>query len=58
VLHDVSVVDVEHATVRAHQDVTITDSTIAKVLSTASPPPPTATVVDGSGTCPKRRVRG
>jgi hypothetical protein len=58
VLHDVSVVDVEHATVRAHQDVTITDSTIAKVLPTASAPPPTATVVDGSGTCPKRRVRG
>jgi hypothetical protein len=49
-LHDVSVVDVEHAAVRAHQDVTITDRIIAEVLSTASAAPATATIVDGSGT--------
>ena len=40
----------EHAAVRAHQDVTITDGIIAKVLSTASAAPSTATIVDGSGT--------
>lgn len=50
VLHDVSVVDVEHATVRPHQDVTITDGTITAVLPTAPAAPSTATMVDGSGT--------
>src|SRR5688500_18504959 len=46
--HDVSV-DVKHATVRAHQDVTITDGTITTVLPTAAAAASAATIVDGSG---------